>query len=147
MSVQISVSDVNDNPPGFSQSFYTTTVPEYLPTGASAFQVHRVWSEYNKLSSLDQTQSFLMIFPALACLHLHQLPIALCGMWILYIKALIQQVYCIYYRGGHSSDMYACSCMCTHVHINAHVHITNCQTIYLHPPHTSTPHTGGGCRP
>ena len=39
VNVQISVSDVIDNPPQFTQDIYTTTVPEFLATGASAFQV------------------------------------------------------------------------------------------------------------
>ena len=49
VSVQITVSDVNDNPPEFAQSFYSTSVSESLPTGASAFQVHFIQSPFHTL--------------------------------------------------------------------------------------------------
>lgn len=39
MNVLISVSDVNDNPPFFSQDIYTATVPEFLAVGTRAFEV------------------------------------------------------------------------------------------------------------
>ena len=39
VSVQVTVTDVNDNPPEFSQDIYTATVPEFLAVGSSAFQV------------------------------------------------------------------------------------------------------------
>ena len=39
VAVQVTVTDINDNGPIFGENIYTTTVPEYLPAGASAFQV------------------------------------------------------------------------------------------------------------
>lgn len=39
VSVQITVGDVNDNAPRFSQNVYTSSVPEFLATGASATRV------------------------------------------------------------------------------------------------------------
>ena len=63
VSVQITVSDINDNPPEFGQSFYSTSVSESLPTGASAFQVHFMQVSFHKsvhtkspfeISTLDQ---------------------------------------------------------------------------------------------
>lgn len=39
VSVQVTVTDINDNPPKFSQGIYTTSVPEFLAAGSSAFQV------------------------------------------------------------------------------------------------------------
>lgn len=39
VDVRITVSDVNDNPPRFSQDIFTTTVPEFLAVGALALQV------------------------------------------------------------------------------------------------------------
>lgn len=39
MTVRITVTDVNDNPPRFAQDIYSTTVPEFLAVGGSAFQV------------------------------------------------------------------------------------------------------------
>lgn len=39
VSVQITVGDVNDNAPRFSQNVYTSSVPEFLATGASVTRV------------------------------------------------------------------------------------------------------------
>lgn len=47
VSIQITVSDINDNPPEFGQSFYSTSVSESLPTGASAFQVHFIQASFH----------------------------------------------------------------------------------------------------
>lgn len=39
VSILITVADVNDNCPQFGQDIFTTTVPEFLGIGASAFMV------------------------------------------------------------------------------------------------------------
>lgn len=39
VNVRIIVRDVNDNPPRFGQDIYTTSVPEFLAQGGTAFQV------------------------------------------------------------------------------------------------------------
>lgn len=39
VNVRITVRDVNDNPPSFSQDSFTATVPEFLAVGGSALQV------------------------------------------------------------------------------------------------------------
>ena len=39
VTVQLTISDVNDNAPQFSQGVYTAEVPEFLAVGASALKV------------------------------------------------------------------------------------------------------------
>lgn len=40
MTVRVTVTDINDNAPRFSQAIYTTTVPEFLAVGGLALQVN-----------------------------------------------------------------------------------------------------------
>ena len=48
VSVQVAVGDVNDNAPRFSQNVYTSSVPEFLATGASATQVRGLARYYGE---------------------------------------------------------------------------------------------------
>lgn len=47
MTVRVTVTDINDNAPRFSQAIYTTTVPEFLAVGGLALQVNSDLVFYN----------------------------------------------------------------------------------------------------
>ena len=39
VTVQLTISDINDNPPRFSQDIYSTSVPEFLAVGSNTITV------------------------------------------------------------------------------------------------------------